>query len=111
MLIFALTIFTLVAIMGLGLALDVFKGVGSPVLFARIHALLALIGSALVIAAALAGDNRVWINIGLAVVIIGLGILISFRRQKGLPVKGLAALHGSLAVACYGLLGYIVIAG
>lgn len=111
MLIFALTIFTLVAIMGLGLALDVFKGAGSSIIFARTHAGLALAGSALVIAAALGGDDRVWINIGLAVVIIGLGLLISFRRQKGLPVKALAALHGGLAVVCYGILGYIVIAG
>ena len=111
MLILALTIFTLVALMGLGLALDVFKGAGSSIIFARIHALLALIGSALVIGAALAGDERVWINIGLAVVIIVLGVLISIRRQQGLPVKGLAVLHGGLAVVCYSILGYIVLAG
>jgi len=60
-----------------------------------------LLGSVLVILAALGGDDRVWINIGLAVVIIALGATVSFRRHKGLPVKPLALAHGGLAVVCY----------
>ena len=106
MLVFALAIFTLVAVMGLGLIFDVFKGSPSSRQYALVHAGFALLGSALVILAALGGDNRVWINIGLAVVIIALGALVSFRRHKGLPVKPLALAHGSLAVVCYLILAY-----
>ena len=106
MLVFALAVFTLVAVMGLGMAVDVFKGAPTPKLYALTHAGFALLGSGLVIAQALGGDNRVWINIGMAVAIIVLGLLISFRRSKGQPVKPLVALHGLLAVTCYLILGY-----
>jgi len=106
MLIFALAVFTLVAVMGVGLIFDVFKGSPSSKQYALIHAGFALIGSVLVILDALGGDDRVWVNIGLAVVIIGLGATVSLRRHKGLPVKGLAAAHGGLAVVCYLILAY-----
>jgi hypothetical protein len=101
MLVFALAVFTLVAVMGLGLICDVFKGSSSSKTYAVLHAGFALIGSALVILDALGGDNRVWINIGLAVVIIVLGGLVSLRRHKGQNVKALALAHGGLAVVCY----------
>ena len=106
MLIFALAVFTLVAVMGLGLIIDVFKGGSSSKQFALVHAGFALLGSVLVILAALGGDNRVWVNIGLAVVIIVLGATVSYRRHKGLPVKPLALAHGGLAVSCYLILAY-----
>jgi hypothetical protein len=106
MLIFALAVFTLVAVMGLGLITDVLKGHGSSKQFALIHAGFALLGSVLVILQALGGDDRVWINIGLAVAIIVLGVLVSFRRQKGEQPKALAFAHGGLAVVCYLILAY-----
>ncbi|QSA96959.1 hypothetical protein [Methylococcus sp. EFPC2] len=102
----ALGAFTVVALAGVLLALDVFKGIGSSKQFALAHAGVALLGSLLVILAALGGDNRVWTNIGLAVVIIGLGITISFKRAKGEHPKGLVAAHGGLAVICYLILAY-----
>jgi hypothetical protein len=106
MLIFALAVFTLVAVMGLGLIADALKGHGSNRQFALIHAGFALLGSVLVILQALGGDDRVWINIGLAVVIIVLGALVSLRRHKGEQAKALAFAHGGLAVVCYLILGY-----
>lgn len=106
MLVFALAVFTLVAVMGLGLIFDVFKDKPSNRIYALLHAGFALLGSGLVIFAALGGDERVFVNIGLAVVIIVLGGLVSFRRHKGKPVKGLAIAHAGLAVACYLILGY-----
>ena len=106
MLMFALSVFTLVAAMGLALAIGVFKK--SPVdrMYAMLHGGLALLGSGLVIWAAVDGDERLYINIGLAVVIIILGVLMSWRRSKGLCVRGLAMAHGLLAVICYGILAY-----
>jgi hypothetical protein len=109
MLVLSLAIFTIVAIQGLLLAVDVFKAQDSSVLFARIHAGLALLGSALVIAVALQGDTRVYINIGLAVAIIGLGFYIALQRNKGRHPKALVALHGGTAVACYLILAYFAL--
>jgi len=107
MLVFALAVFTLVAVMGLGLIFDVFKGSASSKTFACLHGGFALFGSVLVILAALGGDSRVWINIGMAVVIIVLGGLVSLSRHKGKPAKSLAVAHASLAVVCYLILAYI----
>lgn len=106
MLVFAVAIFALVAVMGLGMALDVFNGRASPKMYALAHAGLALLGSALVIFAALQGDTRVITNIVLAVVIIVLGLVMSLRRAKGEQPKLLALLHGGLAVVCYLILTY-----
>jgi hypothetical protein len=102
----SLAIFTLVAAMGLGMVADIYRGIGTPKLFGFIHAGFALLGSALVILVAVGGDNRVWINIGLAVIIIILGILLGLRRSKGSAPKVLVAAHGGLAVICYVILAY-----
>ena len=109
MLIFALAVFTVVALMGLGLAIGVFRNGPHDPMYAKTHAGLALLGSGLVIWAAIEGDERLFINIGLAVAIIGLGILMAIRRSKGKCIRGLAIAHGSLAVACYGLLAYFAL--
>jgi hydrogenase/urease accessory protein HupE len=107
MLIFALVVFTLVAIIGLGLFFDVLKGVKGDTLLPFVHAGFALLGSLLVIVTALEGnDTRLFINIGLAVFVIALGLLLSYKRRKGALPKGLAAAHGGLAVICYLLLAY-----
>ncbi|WNV05699.1 hypothetical protein RP726_04580 [Candidatus Methylospira mobilis] len=107
---FALLVFTLVAIMGLFLAVDHFKGRPSDRQFAVAHAILAVIGSALVILDALQGDTRVFINIGLAVVIIALGLVLSIRKHKtGVAPKGILFAHAALAVVCYLILGYFVV--
>lgn len=105
----ALGVFTLVAIMGLIQALDVFRGSYTDKTFAVAHGILSLVGSAIVIFDTLTGgDERAWINIGLAVVILALGVFLSKRRRAGLPVKALVLAHGGLAVACYAWLVFIV---
>lgn len=106
MLMLALGAFTIVAVMGLLMATDVFKGIGTSRLFALTHAGMAALGSALVIVAALGGDNRLWINIGLAVAIIGLGVYIAMQRAKGIHPKALVLVHGGTAVVCYLILAY-----
>lgn len=107
MLVFAIAVFTLVALMGLGMILELFKGQRTPKIFALLHAGFALLGSGLVVFAALGGDNRVWPNIGMAVVIIVLGGIVSLRRHKGKSARGVALAHAGLAVACYLLLIYV----
>lgn len=106
MLVFAMAVFTLVALMGAGLAMGVFRNGYNDPMFAKLHGGFSLLGSGLVIWEAVEGDERMYINIGMAVVIIVLGIVMSRRRAKGHCVKGLAAAHGLLAVACYAVLGF-----
>ncbi|MBS1211707.1 MAG: uncharacterized protein H6R26_323 [Proteobacteria bacterium] len=103
----ALAIFTLVAVMGLVMLRDAWKGYAIDPAYPILHAAAALAGSALVIVAALQGDTRVYVNIGMAVVIILLGLAMGLASKKGKRVpKGILVAHMGLAVACYGLLGF-----
>ncbi len=110
MLMGALAAFTLVAIMGLVMLRDAWKGYAIDPAYPLFHAGAALVGSALVIVAALEGDTRVYTNIGMAVVIILLGVTMGLASKKGKRVpKGILAAHMGLAVACYGLLGFYAV--
>jgi uncharacterized membrane protein (DUF373 family) len=106
MLIVSLALFTIAALVGIFLAKDVFAG-KSPFGLARFtHVGLACVGSVLVIVEVFRGDQRLWINIGLAVVIIALGGLIWYLRSKGEFPRKLVLAHGGLAVVCYLVLAY-----
>lgn len=111
MLILAVGVFTLVAVMGLGMVFDVFAGRGTSRLYAITHAGFAAFGSVLVILAALSGDSRVLINIGLVVVIVILGVTVSLRRAKGQCPKSVLVAHAGLAVVCYSILAYNAFTG
>jgi len=79
---------------------------GYPVL----HGAISLVGSALVIVAALGGDTRLYVNIGMAVVIILLGVTMGVFAKRGKkPPKGIVVAHVGLAVACYGILGFLAL--
>lgn len=107
MLMAAMAIFTLVAAMGALMACDVWRGRGVEPMYALAHGGIALLGSAFVIVAALMGDTRLYANIGLAVVIIVLGVVMGLYGKKGKKVPKVFLLtHGGLAVACYALLGF-----
>ena len=106
MLSIALGLFTITALMGVTLATAVFKQKRSSRVLQLFHVCTAAVGSVLVIIDAFTGDARVWINIGLAVVIILLGIWLGFQRARGLHPKRLVAVHGGLAAICYTILAY-----
>jgi len=107
LLISSLFVFTLVALMGLSMVGDVWAGRSVGAVFPRLHAAAALFGSTLVIGAALEGDTRLYNNIGMAVVIILLGVYMGVRTHQGKRApKGIIIAHAGLAVACYLLLGY-----
>jgi hypothetical protein len=107
MLVGSLAIFTLVAVMGLMMLRDAWTGRPIECMYPLFHAGAALLGSAMVIAVALAGDTRVYANIGMAVVIILLGLVMGLASKKGKKIpKGILMAHMSLAVACYGLLAF-----
>jgi hypothetical protein len=107
MLMFALGVFTLVAIMGLSMACGVWRGLPPDTAYARAHAGFSLLGSGLVIFVALQGDKRLFVNIGMAVVIILLGVVMAIASKKGKPVpRVILATHALLAVACYLILGF-----
>jgi hypothetical protein len=81
--------------------------VGSSRLSRWSHAGFVLLGSVLVILAALGGDHRVWINISLAVVIIPLGVWLCYKRLRGIHPKALlVVIHGGLAAVCLLILAY-----
>ncbi len=107
LLVSSLFVFTLAALMGVAMAPDVWKGRPVGAGFPKFHAAAALFGSALVIGAALEGDTRLYNNIGLAGVIILLGVYMGVCAKRGKPVpKAVLIAHAGLAVACYLLLGY-----
>lgn len=107
MLMGALAIFTLVAVMGLAMVVSVWRGQAVEAGFSILHGFAALLGSALVILSALGGDERLFVNIGMAVVIILLGLVMAVYARKGKkPPKAIIAAHVGLAVACYGILGF-----
>ena len=76
-----------------------------------IHGAISLLGSMLVIAAALQGDTRLYVNIAMAVVIILLGLTMGYASKKGKRIPRLVLLaHAGLAVGCYALLGLFAVA-
>ncbi len=110
MLMGALAVFTLVAVMGLMMIRDAWRGQRVGAAYSLVHAAAALLGSALVIAVALDGDTRLYANIGMAVVIIVLGLAMGFAVKKGKSAPRLVLMaHAALAVACYGLLGFFAL--
>ncbi len=107
MLMGALAIFTLVAVMGLSIIPSIWRGYPVEAGYPLLHGAASLLGSALVILAALAGDTRLYLNIGLAVVIILLGVTMGVFAKRGKkPPKGIVITHVGLVVACYGILGF-----
>jgi multisubunit Na+/H+ antiporter MnhG subunit len=106
MLVASAVVFTIVALLGLSMAADVFKGRSSSTPSRLAHVSLALLGSALVIIATFFGDHRLLINIALALIIIPLGLVLCYKRSKGVQPKGLVIVHGGLAVGCFVILAY-----
>ncbi len=110
MLMGALATFTLVAVMGLMMVLNMARGLPPDPHYPKLHALGALIGSALVIVPALGGDERLYLNIGMAVAIIVLGLMMALAGKKGKKIpKAVLVAHAGLAVACYGILGFFTL--
>jgi len=105
----SLAAFTLVAIIGLFMAIDLFRGNPVPRQLVLTHAGFAVLGALLAIGAALAGDSRVYINIAMVVVIVILGVLAAHKRYTtGQVQKGLILAHAGLAVVCYLILAATV---
>ena len=110
MLMGAFAVFTLVAVMGLSIVHSFWRGYPVEPFYPVLHGATSLFGSALVILTALAGDERLYLNIGLAVVIILLGVTMGVLGKKGKKVpKALLLSHVGLAVACYGILGFFTL--
>lgn len=110
MLMGALAVFTLVAAMGLMMIRDAWRGQSVGPAYSLVHAAAALLGSGLVIAVALDGDQRVYANISMAVVIILLGAAMGFAAKRGRSAPRIVLMaHAALAVACYGLLGFFAL--
>lgn len=102
-------VFTLVALMGLSMVWDVWRGFAVGSSYALAHGAAALLGSVLVIYAAFTGDTRLYVNIAMAVIIIALGVWMGFLAKRGQRIPRLILIaHAGLAVACYAVLGFFV---
>jgi len=105
----SLAAFTLVAVLGVFMAYDLFKGNPVSRTVVLTHAGIAVLGALLAIGAALAGDSRVFINIALVVVIVILGVTAAHKRHTtGQVQKGLLLAHAGIAVVCYLILAATV---
>jgi hypothetical protein len=110
MLMGAFSVFTLVAVMGLSIVASIWRGHSVDPFYPVLHGATSLFGAALVIFAAQEGDERLNVNIGLAVVIIVLGVLMGILGKKGKQIpKAIIAAHVGLAVVCYGILGFFAL--
>lgn len=109
MLIFSLGAFTVVALVGLIMASDVFRQKPTAPIFRLLHVIFVLVGALFAIVAAFSGDQRIWINVVMALIIIGLGCLIFARRSQKQNPKGIVLIHGGIAVVCYLLLAYFTL--
>jgi len=108
----ALSAFTLTAILGLMIALNLFRGKPSDPSASIVHGISALLGSVFAIGAALLGDTRIYVNIAMAVVIILLGVMAALKRRKtGVVPKALLSIHILLALVCYLILAATVLVG
>jgi hypothetical protein len=106
----AFAAFTLVAVMGLSLLPSIWRGYPVEPFYPVLHGFASLFGSALVILCALGGDERLYLNIGLAVVIILLGVTMGIFGKRGKKVpRGILLAHVGLAVLCYGILGFFTL--
>ncbi|GAB6068032.1 hypothetical protein JCM13664_13510 [Methylothermus subterraneus] len=106
----SLAAFTVAAILGASIALDLFRGIPVDRKLILTHAGTAVLGAALAIGAALTGDKRVYLNIALVVVIALLGFTAATRRYRtGQVQKPLLLAHASIAVICYAILAAVVL--
>ena len=107
-----LGVFTLTAVLGLMIAIDLFRGRELEPWASKIHGITALVGSAFAIGAALTGETSIYLNIVMAVVIIVLGVVAVLKRHKtGKVPKVILSVHVLLALACYLLLAATVLTG
>lgn len=105
----SLAAYTLVAVLGFLIALDLLRGFPIDRKIVLIHAGIAVFGALLLIGAALGGDSRVYANIGLVAIIAPLGFLAATKRYKtGVVPKNLILAHAGLAVVFYLLLVSVV---
>lgn len=105
----SLAIFTVVALIGLMLARNVFAKRASSRAARTLHVLLAAAGSVLILFALSAGATHLWINVGLAVVIVALGVVLGIHRARGNHPKNLVLSHAGIAVVCYLILAYFAL--
>ncbi len=110
MLAVAQVVFSFVALLGVIMASQILKVQQADWSHSRLHAILAVVGAVLVIAAYLKGDARVVTNILLVVAIAGASFYLAHLHAKGqAQPAGLVFGHGGLAVVCYLLLAYYVL--
>jgi hypothetical protein len=111
MLVPALALFALAALLGVYMALRVFRGVLPPWPAAVLHGLFAATGLALLLYAAfLAGSTQppAVMIAAVLLVIAALGgfVLVSYHLRKRVPPRALAGVHALIAIA-----GFLSLAG
>ncbi|WP_346344619.1 hypothetical protein [Gluconobacter sphaericus] len=93
--------FTLTAIMGVWLSIFAARYKRPFSFLTPIHVGSAIMGSVFLIIAISNGDNRLMLNVALAVAITAFGVLMAFFRRRGAMIAPLYMCHILLAVMFY----------
>ena len=110
MLIIAAISIGIVIIVGFMMASKRSKREKVPPVYKIVHGGFTFIGAALVLVAALMGDNRLWTNIILAAIIVILGIVMALGKVNKSTAKPVLYTHASIGIICYAIFLYLVIA-
>lgn len=80
-----------------------------PTLYMATHLIGTIIGALIVIIAAFKGDARLWTNIVLAVIIVILGLTMSFGKLSKSKAQTVLLCHACIGIICYGIFVYYVV--
>lgn len=81
-----------------------------PVSYKVIHIAGTIVGASLALFAALMGDTHIWVNVILAIIIVILGIMMGLGKVTKSSAKKVLYTHASVAIVCYTLFLYYIIA-
>lgn len=105
----AVALIIVAALMGAYLLWHVLRGKATPKGIAFIHGPVAAAGLVLLVIGALSGNRMLWIPVILFVIAAGGGVWLILTDLSGTgPSKVLAMLHGTIAVAGFLVLLYVL---
>ena len=106
MLVLAVTLISLVILVGLYMSTHILQKKPFPKLFSYAHLGMAALGAILTIIAATKGGILLWANTALAVIVATLGFMLTFGKFGKRNGRSVLALHAILASICYLFLVY-----
>lgn len=107
MLLASVILIGIVIIIGFIMASKRKKREAVPTIYKIIHAGFTLVGASLVFIVAFMGDNRLWTNIILAIIIVCLGLTMAFAKLNKTSGKLVMYTHAAIGIICYAIFLYL----